>query len=237
VVNALGDNQASFLGSVGQPDQDLLVNIGTGGQISATTTQVVPPGTLETRPFLDEQELLVGAGVTGGNAYAVLNDFIRQVGEQVFNVAIDKDALYGILHQLAEAVPAGSDGLQCEPFFAGTRRQPERRGSFSEVSRRAFTPGHLARSLLEGMADTFLTLYSEMQANGLRPRTRLIGSGNCLRRNPLLAASLSDRFGLPLVTPRHTEEAAFGAALLASVAVGEQSLASAGRLIQYESMS
>ena len=33
---ALGDNQASFLGSVG-PEERLLLNVGTGSQISACT--------------------------------------------------------------------------------------------------------------------------------------------------------------------------------------------------------
>jgi len=233
VMNALGDNQSSFFGSVASPAHDLLINIGTGGQISATVRHFVPPEVLETRPFVGEDYLLVGAGMTGGNAYAAIRDFVLQIGEQVFGVTRSGD-LYAVLNRLAEAVAPGSEGLQCDPRFAGTRHMPWQRGSFTGISPANFTIGHFVRALFEGMAETFWSAYVEMQAKGLEPRQRLVGSGNGIRRNPLLAHILAERFGLPLVTPVHTQEAAYGAALLAAVAAGAvPSLSAAGSLIRY----
>jgi sugar (pentulose or hexulose) kinase len=200
--------------------------------VSAATPLIAPTGPLETRPFVGDRYLLVGAGLTGGAAYAVLHDFIRQVGAEIFHVAAED--LYAALNRLAAATPPGSDGLLCDPRFTGTRHEPNRRGSFSNLAPANFTPGHLARALLEGMAIAFHALYEAMLAAGARPRQRLIGAGNGMRRNPLLARIVAERFALPLATPRHTEEAAVGAALLASVAAGEHSLASAGDLIRYE---
>ncbi|MCL6512299.1 MAG: hypothetical protein K6U78_16630, partial [Anaerolineae bacterium] len=44
----------------------------------------------------------------------------------------------------------------------------------------------------------------------------LIGSGNALRRNALLREAISQRFGLPVRVPEWEEEAAVGAAMIAT---------------------
>ena len=234
VVNGVGDNQASFFGSVGQPDSDLLINIGTGGQISATNERYVTPGVLETRCHVDGRYLLVGAGIVGGTAYAAWRDFVRQVGETCFGIDTSVD-LYPILNRLAAEVPAGSDGLRCDPRFAGTRPDPGQRGHFDGISLANFTPGHFARAVLEGVAESFAEQYKLMERTGLPARSRLIGSGNGIRRNPLLGQILATRFGMPLVTPSHLEEAAYGAALVAAVATKAlPSPEAAGALIHYQ---
>ena len=234
VTNALGDNQASFLGSVGEPERDVLVNVGTGGQVSATTESFVRPGAIETRPYLGGSYLLVGAELAGGSAYALLADFVRRVGSDVLGVEASVD-VYAALGRLAAAVPPGSDGVRCDPRFLGTRSDPGRRGGFSGLSPDTFGPGHLARALLEGVADTYFGLYGEMLGAGLRRRSRLVGSGNGVRRNRLLAEILAGRFGLPVARPWQLEEAALGAAMVSAVGVGElDGFGSAGRLVAYD---
>lgn len=233
VMNALGDNQASFFGSVGAATDALLVNVGTGGQISAIAPRFARGALLETRPYLAGGYLLVGAGSVGGKSYALLRDFFRQVGRDLFGVK-PPDDLYPAMNALAAAVPPGSDGLRCDPRFGGNRYDPDQRGAFTGLDARTLTPGHLARALLEGVGETFHTLYGTMQGAGVAPRTRLIGSGNGLRQNPLLTAIIAERFGLPLLRPAHREEAAYGAALLAAVATGELTLAEATSRIRYE---
>ena len=232
VTNALGDNQASFFGSVGVAPDALLVNVGTGGQVSAIAPRFVRGDLLETRPYLAGGFLLVGGGIVGGRAYALLRDFIGQSGRDIFGVTAPDD-LYARLNALAAAVPAGSDGLRCDPRFGGNRYDASQRGAFIGLDTHNFTPGHFARALLEGVATTFHDLYATIRATGLAPHTRLIGSGNGIRNNPLLAELLREAFGLPLVTPQHREEAAHGAALLAAVAVGELTLADATGRLRY----
>lgn len=230
VMNAIGDNQASFFGSVGASTDDALVNVGTGGQVSAIIGHFVRGNFMETRPYLNDTYLLVGGGIIGGRSYAVLRDFIRQIGRDIFDTE-GPDDLYPILNRLAASVPPGADGLRCDPRFGGNRFDPDQRGSITGLDGRNLTPGHLARALLEGMARTFHDLYGNMLAVGLSPRTRLVGAGNGVRRNPLLSDLLRESFNLPLVSPRHTEEAAHGAAMLAAFGVGELTLAEAtGRL-------
>ena len=79
VTAALGDNQASFLGSVGIHKNILLLNMGTGGQISALSDQYFEAPGIEARPFVKGKYLLAGTSLCGGRAYAVLEHFFRNL--------------------------------------------------------------------------------------------------------------------------------------------------------------
>src|SRR5262249_31660342 len=144
------------------------------------------------------------------------------------------DSLYQRMNELAAEVPPGAEGLCCEPFFSGTRARPELRASWSGVSAENFTPAHLTRALLEGMAQTFRDGFERVAPHPGRRRGRLAGAGNGLRRNPVLAQIVAEAFGMPLHLPLRREEAAYGAALLAAVGAGvHPDLASACRLVRY----
>jgi sugar (pentulose or hexulose) kinase len=229
----IGDNQASFLGSVSRREDMALVNVGTGGQVTAYTDTFCYDPSLETRPFPRGGFLLVAAGLCGGGSYAVLERFFRATGEHLFGVRPAED-LYPLMNRLAAAAPRGADGLRCEPYFTGSRAQPDLRASFTGASAENLTPGHLARALLEGMARSFVDGREAIARLG-PPCRRLVGAGNGLRANPVLAQAAADELGLPLAFPRHREEAAFGAALLAAVGAGAYpDLAAAGRLVCLE---
>ena len=218
VTIALGDNQASFIGSAPEPARSLLLNVGTGGQISARTDSFhFIPG-LENRPFPGGQYLLIGGGLFGGRSYAYLQRFFQQVGAQLLGTDMPAD-LYERMTELAATVPAGCDGLRCEPFFTGSRTDPGLRALFSGLSPDNFTPAHFARALLEGMAEGFFNFYEQMKPVVGKPPL-LVGAGNGVRQNRLLAKILARRFEKPLLIPRHTEEAAVGAAVAAAVGLG-----------------
>ncbi len=235
VFVGIGDNQASFLGSVAEPAQTVLVNIGTGGQVARVTTQPLYEPPLEARPFFGGSFLLVCAGLSGGRAYAALEGFFRQVARDLL-AQPDPASLYDRLNTLAAQVPRGADGLRCEPFFSGTRYEPERRGVWTGMSATNFTPAHLTRALLEGMAHAFHNGYEAMQPHLPAPAQRLVGAGNGVRENPLMGVLLAEEFGLAVEIPVHREEAAYGAALLAAVSAGIfPDLTAAGRLIRYQS--
>jgi ribulose kinase len=83
------------------------------------------------------------------------------------------------------------------------------------------------------MAASFRDGYEQVARQEGR-RHRLGGAGNGLRRNALRRRLAAETFGMPLLLPLQREEAAFGAALLASVGAGiHPDLAAAGRLIRY----
>ncbi len=121
VANGCGDNQASFAGSVADFCRSVLVNIGTGAQISAFTEQPLLAQGLDLRPALGGGFLLVGATLCGGHSYQILRDFFYQVGRDIFGLA-DMPDMYDALNQLATEVPPGAEGLRCEPLFAGSRQ-------------------------------------------------------------------------------------------------------------------
>jgi sugar (pentulose or hexulose) kinase len=230
----IGDNQASFLGSVADRRDTVLVNVGTGGQVAVWTEGCHTDRLLETRPFPCGGYLLVCAGLCGGRSYAALERFFRQVGAGFFS-SKDESPLYERMNQLAAAVPRGADGVRCEPFFTGTRHQPELRAGWSGISAETLTPGHLTRALLEGMARAFRGGYEAIVRQTGRTMTSLVGAGNGLRENPVLAQIVAEEMGMAMRVPRHREEAAYGAALLAAVGTGAcRDLTAAGQLIRYQ---
>lgn len=235
VCVGLGDNQASFYGSVANLRDAVLVNVGTGGQVAAYSDRFVYSPALETRPFPGGY-LLVKAGLCGGRSYALLEGFFRQVCAELGGT-LAETPLFDAMNRLAAAVPPGSGGLRCSPLFTGTRADPTLRGALTGLSAENFTPGHLARALLEGMAGIFQEGCLEIADALGGPRSQLVGAGNGLRQNDLLAQIVADAFGLPILLPRHQEEAAFGAALVATDGLGllcDQRAAAS--LIQYSAI-
>lgn len=235
VFLGIGDNQASFLGSVADPAASVLVNVGTGGQVAVWSPRFLQAPQLETRPFPTGGYLLVSAGLCGGAAYATLQRFFAAVGTELFATEGQAETIYAVMNRLAGDAPPGCDGLVCEPFFSGSRAEPERRGVWAGLTPVNFTPGHLCRSLLEGMARAFAASGDLLvSTTGRNPQT-LVGAGNGIRENPLLAGLLADAFHLPLQVPAHREEAAHGAALLAALRAGLVPAVEVGRLIRHAS--
>lgn len=233
VYAGIGDHQASYLGSVADRKRGVLVNVGTGGQVASFTADFHYDTLLETRPFPRGGYVLVSAGLSGGAAYAVLERFFREVGSRLFGLP-PGPSHFAVMNELAASVPRGADGLRCEPYFAGTRARPELRGSFTGISTTNFTPRHFARALLEGMARTFQEGYGIVSRNLSEPRPLLVGAGNGVRENPVLAQIIAEEFATILKLPVHQEEAAFGAALLAAVSAGIfPTQDAAGKLIRY----
>jgi sugar (pentulose or hexulose) kinase len=237
VFGGIGDNQASFLGSVARPADSILINVGTGAQVTAYRDCLVYEPHLETRPFPRGGWLLVSAGLCGGASYAFLERFFRDIGSQLFSAKIP-EPLYPTMNRLAADVPSGADGLRCEPYFTGTRLQPELRASWTGVSSVNFTPGHWIKALLEGLGRSLHSGYGSIQEIDYQPLSDLVGSGNGLRENSVLRQIISQAFAADLHLPAHREEAAFGAALMAATGAGiYPDLAAAGRIIRYEQYS
>lgn len=209
VFPALGDNQASFLGAAGRTPGRLLVNIGTGSQVSTVGALGAPLPGIEYRPFLDGSFLLVGSSLCGGRAYALLEKLFRDIANLC---GADIRSAYPFMDRLTEqdAAPAG---LQVDTRFDGTRSDPALRGSITGISVDNLTPRALMDGFMEGIADELYGLYRAM---GNVDVQEMIGSGNGLRANPALCRAVTRRFGMPLTLTDTREEAALGAAIYAA---------------------
>jgi sugar (pentulose or hexulose) kinase len=234
----IGDHQASFLGSVADRRSSVLLNVGTGAQVAVFTddTTFTPP--VELRPFPIQGNLLSNVGLTGGWSFQVVENFVRQLGVELFGADAERP-LYSQLVELAGQAEPDSLGLECVPTFSGTRSNPRQTGSLAGISPASLTPANFARSVLEGMANNYreaLDQIFEITGRHSEPTT-LVGAGNGLRENPVLADAVARRFGKPAVVTEHREEAAFGAALVGGVAAGVfSSLDEAGRLVRHQTL-
>ncbi|MCL2299986.1 MAG: FGGY family carbohydrate kinase [Firmicutes bacterium] len=216
VTVAIGDNQASFLGAAEEPARTVLVNVGTGSQCSLATGYVPParlaPGA-ELRPLCGEQYLYVGSALCGGRAFALAKDFFTQCARFLGMEDVTDDAVYAAMDKLLKENPPPSGArLRVDTRFAGTRRDPSVRGSVTGIGTDNFTPGHLLRGMVAGMAEELYDFYRESgETRGL-----LVGAGNGLRKNAALRQALEGLFGMPLTVPPCGEEAARGAAKVAA---------------------
>ena len=213
VYVAIGDNQASFLGSTGGDLNCMLANVGTGSQFSVYTPKYMSCSGLETRPFPGGGYLLVGASLCGGRAYALLEKFFRQTVEMATGTA--PDSCYDGMAALLACSEKPADIPAVTPLFQGTRQDPSLRGHIDGLSTENLTPLHLIWGMMEGMAGELHDMYL-LYRNAGGSDVSFIGSGNGLRKNKYLQKCFSDLFGQTLVMSDCNEEAATGAAQFAA---------------------
>lgn len=221
---AIGDNQASVLSSLCGQDE-LLINVGTGSQVSVVSEHIITANNIETRPFFEGKYLVVGAALCGGRAYAMLKDFYKMVLSSV--AEIDDKTVYDVMGAFFEEK---GDTLSVDTRFAGTRADKTVRGSIHNISVDNFTPAALTKGVLEGIINELYDMYKAMGVS----IKGIVGSGNGIRKNKALIKSAEKSFGYNLKIPYHTEEAAFGAALYGMISAGYfRNMHEAGKLIKF----
>lgn len=212
VMGSIGDNQASVFGAVSSFSDTVLINVGTGGQVSfATETCVNCQGSIELRPCSKDHYLLVGSSLCGGRAYAMLEQFYREVSG-------NEEALYQRMQEQAQKFieERGMDAAwKVRTTFSGTRSNPEERGMITGIGVENFCPGAMTAGVILGILEELHEEYESMcELTGKRAR-RLAGSGNGIRRNSLMQRLAEEMFGMKMEIPACAEEAACGAALCA----------------------
>lgn len=209
VYTAIGDNQASFLGAAGREQGTILINMGTGGQISVLSEEHVRISGIETRPFLGRNYLLVGASLCGGRAYAILEKFFR---EYMRAAGMEVCSQYEVMKRIAENSRASSL-LRVRTTFQGTRANPDLKGSIEQIDEENFTPAALILGFLNGMVQELYDMYGTIIAESDIKAVRLVASGNGVRKNELLLEALKEIFKMEPELSRYREEAACGAAM------------------------
>ena len=216
VTVAIGDNQASFLGSVGMEKNTLLLNVGTGSQLSVLSDTFFETEGIEARPLNSGTWLLAGSGLCGGRAYAILESFFEQYMEAAGQ---GRTSQYSVLNELAARglERSAGDRLFVDTRFQGTRSDPGIRGMIGNVSEDNFSPEGLAFGVLEGISRELYGFYEKIQAGTQVRADRLVASGNGARRNLVLQEIFARMFGIKPELARYQEEAACGAALVRSL--------------------
>lgn len=232
VMVSLGDNQASVLGSVNELCNTVLLNIGTGSQISVGTENFVEcEGSVELRPCVEGTKILVGCGLCGGRAYAMLEQFYREV-------CGSSDSLYGQMEKQARDFLAAfgkNAGWKIRTTFSGTRSNPKERGKIENIGIENFCPGAMTAGMIQGILEELQEMYLAMCEKTGSKAVKLVGSGNGIRRNTLMRELAEEMYGMKMLIPACKEEAAYGAAIYSMVAAGlVENLAQAQSRIKYE---
>lgn len=208
---AIGDNQASVFSTLAD-ENDILLNVGTGSQVSIVSDLPITADNIETRPYFENKYLIVGAALCGGRAYSMLKDFYLGILKHV--QPIDDERMYEIMSNMIENIEKSS--LIVDSRFAGTRSNPNVRGSIGGITTENFNSSQLTLGVLEGMANELLRLYENM---GIK-KQGVVGSGNGIRKNTSLLRTFERTFGAKLKIPEHLEEAALGATFFGLIACG-----------------
>ncbi len=233
VSTAIGDNQASVIGSVADLEHSVLVNVGTGSQISCTTDAPPTTNELDCRPLTSSQYLLAGSSLCGGRAYAMLERLFREIAEAVTETEVK--SAYPAMDKLMANYQEQTSPLEVQTTFSGTRNEPSLRGAIANIGTENLTMGSLCDGFMNGMVQELFCMFSAMKPHIHKQKYVLVGSGNGLRYNLPLRKRFEKTFGITMIIPAGKEEAAFGASLFGMVATGVyKDLASAQKLIKYE---
>lgn len=195
-----------------------IVKLGTAANVNLVTAQAQPSRlSLTYRHVVEPHWFTITATNSGTATLRWFRDtFCRLESQQARDGKMD---VYTMISQMAEDVPAGSEGLLFHPYLMGERTpywDPKLRGNFFGI-RAGHELRHFARAILEGVAYSIRDCLNAVMALGVPAKQfALVGGG---AKSKLWQQIMCDVLGTSLTRPR-IEDAAFGSALLAGVAVG-----------------
>jgi xylulokinase len=215
------DNACGALGMGVVAPGDVAVSIGTSGTVLAPTREPVSDPAMRLHSFCHATGgtwYLMGVMLSAGMS---LRWFRDQLGEPERTLALQRDIdPYELLSQKAAEAPAGCEGLVFLPYLSGERTphaDPFARGVFFGLDLTK-TRAHVIRSVMEGVVFGLYDSIGIMRELGVSLTNVVAGGGGA--RSALWKRMQADVFGVPIVTPRETDAAMLGAALLAGVASG-----------------
>lgn len=215
VVAGAGDQHCAALGNGITEEGELLITIGTGGQVFTPLTHPLVDAKLRIHTFCHAVPgfwHLLGATLCAGLSLSWFKKSVLDAASHVFD--------FGNLDQEAQRVEAGCNGLLFFPYLIGERTphmDPYARGAFVNLHL-THQRGHFIRAIMEGVGFGLKSAVSVFRELGVEfQRTVFSGGGarsNLWRR---IIASILD---MPLFTTQIKEEAATGACILAMVGSG-----------------
>ncbi len=208
IILGASDGYLSTIGVGVLNDKSFALNVGTSGAVRVIAPKAIVDS--ENRFFcypVDKKHYLLGGPVNNGG---IVFEWARktifgpdQTAEDFINVA--------------ESVPAGSNGLIFHPYLGGERApiwNAQARGSFIGLTRNHTKP-QMARSVLEGIVFNLLGA-----ARGLREK---IGEPEALRvtggfvKSDFVRQLIADIFNLPVIIIKNDQSGTLAAMFLAQV--------------------
>lgn len=208
IILGASDGYLSTIGVGVLNDKSFALNIGTSGAVRVIASKAIVDS--ENRFFcypVDKKHYLLGGPVNNGG---IVFEWARKT---IFGPdQTDEDFI-----NVAESVPAGSNGLIFHPYLGGERApiwNAQARGSFIGLTRNHTKP-QMARSVLEGIVFNLLGA-----ARGLREK---IGEPEALRvtggfvKSDFVRQLIADIFNLPVIIIKNDQSGTLAAMFLAQV--------------------
>lgn len=198
----------------------LAVTIGTSGAVRVVVDHPVtdPKGRLFCYALTKDLWVIGGPVNNGGIVFRWVRDQLfapeKLTAEQM---QIDS---YELLTEIAQKVPAGSDGLIFHPFLGGERAplwDANARGSFFGLTRQ-HTRSHMVRAALEGIIYNLYTVSLALEEVAGSPVSIQATGG--FARSELWRQILSDIFEQEVTIPESFESSCLGAAVLGMKSLG-----------------
>ena len=213
-VAAGGGDQAAGAVGVGAVEPGIVgLTVGTSGVVFATT----PSALIE-----PEGRLHAFCHAVPG-MWHFMGVMISAAGSlQWYRDTLAPGVSFDDLLNEAEAIPAGSEGLQFLPYLSGERTphpDPLAKGAFIGLTLR-HSRAHMTRAVLEGVAFGLKDSFTLIQNAGLGTITQVRASGGGTK-GALWRQIMASVLNAELVTVNTTEGGAYGAALLAGVGAGK----------------
>jgi xylulokinase len=211
VAVGTGDDFSTPLGAGIMTPGKVVCVLGTGEVVGALHPEPVIDGgaLVETHAYAGGSYFIENPGWLSGGALAWFRDTFRL-------------ADFEELDRLAEAVPAGAEGVLFLPALSGAMA-PEwvasARGCFYGLTS-AHGRGHLARAVLEGTAFAMRDVIQRLGQMGVATTAIVLLGGGA--KSAIWARIRADVAGLPVEIPHITDTSPLGGAVLAAVAAGLQ---------------
>ena len=196
------------------------VTIGTSGAVRVVVDKPVvdPDGKLFCYALTKDKWVVGGPVNNGGIVFRWVKDQLfapeKITAEQM------QVSTYDILTQIAEKIPAGSDGLLFHPYLGGERApiwNAYARGSYFGLTRK-HTRAHMVRAALEGIVYNLYVVMLTIEKITGKPKSIQATGG--FARSSLWRQMLADIFEQEVTIPESFESSCLGAAVLGMYALG-----------------
>lgn len=217
VVSTVGDGQAAGVGANVVSSDLAYLSLGTGIALGVPATEYSYSPAYRTLVGYEAGSFYLECLVANGSY--LVSWFIRKF--EIEGDAKTKESAETKLENMARAVPPGSEGLFCVPYFSGCMTphwDGDSRGAFIGL-RGSHGMAGMYRSILEGISyEIKLCLNATNQARG-KPVKGLIAMGGGAN-SALWCQIIADQTGCFVQVCEQQEVTALGAAIHAAAAVG-----------------
>ena len=218
LVAGAGDQHCAALGNGITEEGELLVTIGTGGQVFAPLSKPLVDEKLRIHTFchaLPGFWHLLGATLCAGLSLSWFKKSVLDSPLQAFD--------FKELDQEAQKVEPGSQGLLFLPYLIGERTpymDPRARGAFLNLH---LTHGraHFIRAIMEGVSLGLKNVIDVFKELGVDPQRVVFSGGGA--KSALWRKIMASVLDTPLFITQVKEEAATGACLLAMMGTAQNS--------------